>query len=288
MNLLCHTGQSQDLEPRRYAALPVKTNAIAMIYGLSRGNVVSDAALPISDFKMTTHNLGIGYARTFGLAGKLARVMVSVPFTFMSGKLVINGHDTSGVRNGFNDAQVRLGVNLTGSPAVTRQHFATYQQKTIFGVSLVINVPSGLYHKNKFINTGTNRWAFKPEIGVSKRFKRVYAEVYSGVWFYLHNNEYLGNKKLAQHPMFSIQGHACYYLKHQMWISVDGTWFNGGQTYVNNVAEGDLFDNWRVGGTWSFPVAKAHSLKLQFHVGAFATRGYNYNTISLAYQFVFF
>ncbi len=82
LSLAGHVVQGQDLEPRRYAALPKDMNAVAMVYGVTRGNVVSDAALPIADFKLTTNNLGVGYVRTFGLAGKLARVAMSVPFTF--------------------------------------------------------------------------------------------------------------------------------------------------------------------------------------------------------------
>ena len=160
--------RGQDLEPRRYAALPKDMNAVAMVYGLTRGNVVSDAALPIADFKLTTNNIGVGYVRTFGLAGKLARVAFSVPFTFFAADAVFRGQDTSAARSGFGDAQIRMGVNLTGSPAQDKRAFARYQQQTIFGLSLVVNLPTGLYHNKQVINTGTNRWAFKPEAGISK------------------------------------------------------------------------------------------------------------------------
>lgn len=279
---------AQDLEPRRYAPIPVKANAIAALYGFSKGNIISDPSLPVSNFSITTHNFIAGYMRTFSLAGKLARTTVSIPLTHMIGDIRINGRDTSGTRSGFNDAQLRVGVNLTGSPALDRKHFNAYSQKTIFGVSLVVNVPTGTYYEEKLINTGTHRWGFKPEVGVSKRFKRFYGEAYGGVWFYTLNKEYLGSKTLKQDPIFSLQAHVCYYFKNRMWVSVNGTRFNGGKTYVNDASAGDLFDNWRVGGTWSVPAGKGHSFKLQFHVGAFATRGYDYNLVSLGYQYVFF
>ena len=288
MSIACYHLNGQDLEPRRYAALPKKLNALAFVYGLSRGNVVSDPSLPLSDFTITAHTFGFGYARTFGLAGKLARVVLTIPYTSMSGNLTINGRDTSGVKSGFNDAQLRFGINLTGSPALDRKEFAHYTQKTILGLSMVVNMPTGLYHKSKLINTGTNRWAFKPEVGVSKRFKRIYVEAYTGVWFFMDNKEFLGNKKQEQKPMFSLQAHGTYYFKNGMWVSINGTRFNGGETIIDNVAVGDLFDNWRVGATWSVPVAAGHSIKLQGHVGAFATRGYNYSTVLLAFSYVFF
>jgi hypothetical protein len=72
-----------------------------------------------------------------------------------------------------------------------------------------------------------------------------------------------------------------------MWVSINGTWFNGGKTLVDDIPQGDLFDNWRVGATWSVPIAKGQSLKLQFHVGAFTSSGYDYNAVSLVYQHVF-
>ncbi len=109
-----------------------------------------------------------------------------------------------------------------------------------------------------------------------------------GVWFYTVNSEYLSNKIQKQKPVFSLQTHASYYFKNQMWVGINGNWFNGGETTVDDVSAGDLKDNWRIGATWSVPFAKGHSLKLQFNVGAFTNTGLDYNMISLSYQYVFF
>lgn len=281
-------AMGQDLEPRRYASLPKGMNALAAGYSFSHGNIVSDAALPIQDFQLTTHSTVVGFVHTFGLANRLARIVVNVPFTWLGGDVKVRGRDTSIGRGGFNDAQLRLGINLTGGPAMDARTFARYQQNTIVGVSLVVNMPTGSYHRDKVVNTGTNRWAFKPEVGISQRFNRVYAELYTGVWLYGHNDEYLGLHVQKQEPIFSLQGHACYEFRNRMWVSVNGTWFNGGQNTVDGQSRGDLYDNWRVGATFSAPITKGHSIKLQFHVGAFATRGYDYNTVSAVYQYVFF
>jgi len=279
---------AQDLEPRAYTNVPTGTNVAAFVYAFSHGDVLTDPSLPIKDFKVSAHNIGLGYVHTFALANKLARVQVTAPLIFMSGKLQINGVDTSGVRNGFGDTRLRFGINILGSPALDRKEFRQYQQKFILGTSLVVSVPSGLYYKDKRINLGSHRWAIKPEIGVSKRFKHVYAEAYTGVWFYTENKEYLVDKTLKQEPVVSLQLHASYYFKNQMWIGFNGNWFNGGSTLVDDVPTGDLKDNYRIGATWSVPFAKKHSLKLQFHVGAFTNTGYDYNIISLGYQYMFF
>ncbi|HYK45209.1 MAG TPA: transporter, partial [Parafilimonas sp.] len=258
------------------------------VYAFSHGDVIADPSLPVADFKISAHSFGFGYVRTFALANKLARVQVTAPLVFMAGDLKINGVDTSGARNGLGDARVRFGINLFGSPALDRRDFAQYQQKMILGASVVVSVPTGLYYKDKRINLGSHRWAIKPEVGISKRFKRVYAEAYSGVWFYTNNNQYLINQTLEQRPVLSLQIHACYYFKNQMWVGLNTNWFNGGETLIEGAPAGNLQDNYRVGATWSVPVQKRHAIKLQFHVGAFTNTGYDYNIVSLGYQYLFF
>jgi len=285
--LAAYTSKGQELEPRVYAALPKKLDVLAVVYAFSHGNVLADPSLPVSNFTISAHTIGTGYVHTFGLGSKLARIQITLPYTFLSGKLQINGQDTSGARNGFGDMRLRLGINLTGSPPLLKRQFREYTQETIVGVSLVTSIPVGLYYEDKRINIGSHRWAFKPEVGVSKRIDRVYAELYSGVWFFTANKDYLVNNTLRQKPLFSIQAHVSYYFKNQMWLSFNGNWFNGGETTVNESSRGDLLDNWRVGATWSVPIAKGQSLKLQFHVGAFTAGGYDYNLASLSYQYVF-
>ena len=281
-------GLSQDLEPRAYANMPKGTNVIAIVYGFANGNVLTDPSKPIQGAKLSSHNIFAGYVRTFGFANKLARIQVTAPFIFLAGNGKLNGRDTSIARNGFGDARIRFGINLFGSPALSPREFAKFQQKTIVGFSLVASVPIGLYYKEKLINLGSNRWALKPEIGISRRFKRAYAEAYAGVWFYTDNKEYLVNKIQEQDPVVSLQGHLAYYFKNQMWVGLNGNWFNGGQTFVDNTPAGDLKDNWRIGAIWSIPLARQHSMKLQFHVGAFTNTGYDYNVVTLGYQYVFF
>jgi hypothetical protein len=288
VSCFCHFAvMSQELEPRVYGNLPKNLNAVAFVYGLSKGNVLADPSLPITGFEITAHNLGLAYVRTFGLANRLARVQASVPFMNMIGNLQVNGRDTTGTRTGFGDMRLRFGVNIIGSEALDRKEFARYQQKTIIGISLVTSIPMGMYDADKRINIGSNRWGFKPEIGISRRFKRFYVEGYTGVWFYTNNTKYLETKTLEQKPVFSFQGHVLYTI-NKMWFGINWNWFSGGETIVDGVSPGALKNNWRVGGTWSLALTPKHSLKLQFHVGAFTNVGYDYNIALIGYQYVFF
>lgn len=278
---------SQDLEPRVYANVPTKLNVVAAGYVFMNGNVLTDPSLPIKDFTLQSHNMALNYIRTFALSNKLARIQVALPFTFMDGSAVISDQLITGSRTGFADMKVRLGINLLGSPALDKSEFRKFEQKTILGVSLVTSIPTGRYYEDKQVNIGTNRWAFKPEIGVSKRFTHVYAEAYGGIWFYTDNNDYLG-KKLEQKPTYSLQAHGSYYFKNQMWVGFNTTWFFGGKTIIDGVSDNSQIDNWRVGATFSTPIAKGQSLRFQYHIGAYTNNGLNYYALSAVYQYSFF
>jgi hypothetical protein len=278
----------QELEARAYANLPKAMNVVAAVYAFSKGQVLADASLPIQDFNMTTHSLNLAYVHSFALAGKLARVQIAVPFIHMNGQLKYSAQDTSGTRTGLGDVRVRLGINLIGAPALAAKDFRKYTEKTIVGISLVTSVPTGIYYADKLINIGHHRWGFKPEIGASRRFKHIYTDGYIGMWFYTNNNAYLKNSILKQHSLFSTQLHASYYFKKGMMIGVDGNWFNGGRTFVDEVQSGEEIEHIRLGVTWALPITKKHMVKLQYHASVYTNTGYNYDLVAVGYQYIFF
>ncbi|HSN49329.1 MAG TPA: hypothetical protein VLR29_11255, partial [Flavobacterium sp.] len=79
----CSAIVGQDLEPRAYATVPKGINVLAVGYGVNVGNVLTDASLPVKDFKITTQILALNYIHSFGLAKKLARIQVSLPLADM-------------------------------------------------------------------------------------------------------------------------------------------------------------------------------------------------------------
>lgn len=283
----CNCIVAQDLEPRAYANMPRGVNIAVGSYGYMKGDIVTEPSLPIEDFLITSHNIGAGYMRSFGLAGRLARIQVAIPYVFMDGEATVSGTRITGNRTGFGDLRMRFGVNLLGSPALNIKEFSQFQQKTIFGASLVVSVPTGLYYADKRVNIGTNRWGIKPELGISKRFAHVYAELYSGVWFYTKNDEFLGSNELKQDPVVSFQGHASYFFKNNMWVGININWFSGGKTFVDEAPAGSIINASRIGATFSMPLTKFQSLKFQFNTGTYKSVGLNYDSVSVGYQCVF-
>ena len=86
----------------------------------------------------------------------------------------------------------------------------------MLGVSLKILAPTGQYDPTKLVNWGTNRWAFKPELGYSKRWNNWFLDSYAGVWFYTTNPQYYSPpipKPQSEQPIGSFEGHLSYDVK---------------------------------------------------------------------------
>lgn len=73
-----------------------------------------------------------------------------------------------------------------------------------------------------------------------------------------------------------------------MWVGLNTNWFVGGEANVDGISNESPIDNWRVGATFSTPIAKSQLVKLQVHMGAFTNNGLSYNAVSLNYQYSFF
>lgn len=272
---------SQEIDPRAYSNLPVNSNFGVLNYTFTTGNIVSDPAAPIKELELDANSVALGYVRTFGIGGNLARIQIVAPYTFLAGTAKLQGRDTSGTRSGLSDARIRFGYNFIGSPALSLKDFPKFRDETIVGASLVVSVPIGQYYSERLINLGTNRWGFKPEIGFSKRFGELYGEIYTGVWFFTDNNEYIVNKTLETSPLFNIQMQINYIFPNKMWAGVDAGYSNGGNTKVNGVSNDAKQDNWRLGGVFSTPLSRSLAAKIQFHTGAAVRRGSDFDFYSL-------
>jgi hypothetical protein len=80
--------------------------------------------------------------------------------------------------------------------------------------------------------------------------------------------------------------HLSYDVKPRLWASVDGNYWYGGATTVNNVHKiGTLQSNSRVGGSVSVPFTKRQSMKFSYSGGSFARFGGTFKTVSVAWQY---
>jgi hypothetical protein len=187
--------------------------------------------------------------------------------------------------SGFADPRLRLSVNLYGAPAMTLQEFKDYEQDLIVGASLQVSVPSGQYDESKLVNIGTNRWSFKPEVGVSQALGPWTLEAQVAAQFFTDNDDFFRGNTRSQDPIYSLQGHVIYGFRSGIWGSFDVTYFTGGRTTINGKLNEDLQQNWRVGGTLAFPVDVHNSIKLYASSGVSARTDNNYDLIGIAWQY---
>lgn len=281
--------RAQDLEARSYSVVPKGMHAAAVSYTYSSGNIISGLTSPIQNLNVNTTALNLGYVQTFGFFNKLARVAVSLPYGILTGSAKVYGEDTTASRSGLCDGRIKFGVNLLGSPVMSPKDFVKFQEHTVLGASIVVSVPLGQYYPSKLINLGTNRWGFKPELGLSHRQGRLFYEMYSGIWFFTNNNQYFKNTStLEQKPLFSFQAHADYIFKSKIWVAIDGGLSDGGETSINGVEQNNTQANWRLGSTLSVPLNMHQSLKAMINTGVVTRAGQNYTAFTLVYQYMWF
>jgi hypothetical protein len=282
------TLRAQQLEPRAYSPAPIGTNYFGMSYLYQHGDVLLDPSVPIENIKAQVNTVAPYYGRTFGLFARLASVTVVAPYAWATIAGDVMEVRQSITRSGFADPQLRFAVNLIGGPALTLQEFRTRTPQTTLGASLVVVCPYGEYFPSKLINLGTNRWAFKPELGFSQPAGKWTFEVYAGVWFFTENADFYGGQVRSQNPLASYQAHVVYTVTPRMWAAFDLTYYSGGQSTLNGQQKDDRQDNTRGGFTVAVPVARSQSFKLTWANGVSARVGSKFRTIGVAWQYTWF
>ena len=280
---------AQDLEPKAYSASPA--GAVFLVAGLARssGSVLTDPTLPLNDVEARIQAVPLATGYTFGLFGRLALVTAALPYSWgeVSGVVGEDAHEVT--RSGFADVRAKLSVNLVGNPAMGLQEFAKAPRKTIVGTSLMVTAPTGQYDGAKLINIGTNRWGFKPEVGVAVPIGRWDFDAYAGVWLFTDNtNYYPGGQTRSQDRVVALQGHASYTLRPRFWAAVDATWYEGGGARVGDGDPSNGMNNARLGATLSFPMGRQQSLKVAYSSGLAVRTGTNFRTFSVGWQWLRF
>lgn len=279
---------AQELEPRTYSASPIGTNFIFANYTYLTGDVLTDPSLPITNVEASIGAVTLGYVRTFGLFGNTASFGFALPF--LRGNISGNVVDapTEVHRAGLGDVRLRFSYQFFGSPALPPGEFAKRTPSTSFGASLTVIAPTGQYVPYHLINVGTNRWSFKPEIGISQPWGNWFAEASAGIWFYTDNRSFLGNNTRSQYPLATFQLHAGYTFRPGLWISFDAGYLSGGRTAINGMPNQDRQANTRYGLTFSVPIAGGWSAKLALSNGLVTRAAGDYEAISFTLQYRWF
>lgn len=281
--------RAQELDVRAYAPAPVGTTFLLATVGKSEGGVLFDPALDVDNAQADLWIATIGAGRTFALAGRQARWLAVVPLAWGSVEGHVHDHPQRQDLVGIVDPRFRLSIGLRGVPAMTVSEFAGAPRRTATGVSVTVVPPWGRYTSRQLVNLGYNRWAVKPEIGISQPLGRWTLDAAAGIWMFSTNDAYYpGGAVKHQNAVLSFQGHVSYLVTRRAWVAFNGTWFAGGETRVDGALQPDFQRNVRLGATLSIPLASLQSMKLAYSTGAATRRGSDFNTFTATWQVVLF
>ncbi|MEY3419096.1 MAG: hypothetical protein RJA46_867 [Pseudomonadota bacterium] len=269
-------AHAQEIEARTYSNAPIGINFISA--GVAQAKA--------GNYTLTSEVMGLTHIfDAFGQSGKLTLVL---PYGQLSGSSSIGGRTVNASTEGLSDPLIKAAINLYGAPALTLDQFKSYQQDLIIGASLAASVPWGKYDDNQLINVGANRWFIQPGLGISKALGPWRLELAGAGIFYTSNTNFMGGNSLSQNPVYSTQTHGIYYFQNTAWISVDATYFTGGQSYLNGNPISGSQENWRFGGTtMSYPVNKHNSIRLSASTGAYSRTNNSYDLYGVSWQYRF-
>src|SRR5262245_40415989 len=282
---VARSAAAQELEPGLYQIAPVGINVAIAGVLFSTGNVLVDASVPIEDGHARITVLGLGYVRTLRLFDHLAKFDAQLPLAWSRFTGVVNGENRTRDPSGLADPRLRLSVNLFGSPALDLPEFARYRPRTIVGVGLQVALPLGQYDPDRLVNLGSNRWSFRPEVGVSQALGRLVIELASGAWLFTSNDEYFGGKTLEQRPLYFVKLNGIYAIRRGVWTSLAYGRANGGQTLVNGAITNSLQRNDRASAIFAFPAGRKGGIKITYVSGLATRLGADFDSIGVLYQY---
>ena len=287
--LLAFSAEAQELEPRAFSPSPVGTTFVLGGFGKSEGGILFDPALDIDNAQADLWVATVGAGYTFRLAGRQARLLAVFPIAWGTVAGDVHGQVQQQELAGPVDPRLKLSVGLMGAPALTLAEFARAPRRTAVGASVTVVPPWGQYTSRQLVNLGYNRWAIKPEVGISHPIGRWTLDASAGMWLFTTNNAYYpAHASKRQEPVIALQGHASYALPRRSWLAINGTWFAGGETRVDGVLNPDLQRNTRLGVTLSVPLAGHQSVKFVYSTCTTTRRGSDFNTFNATWQLVMF
>lgn len=271
--LLTQQVNAQEIEARIYSNAPIGLN-------FATGGI---AQAKTGSYKLTTEALSLTHV--LDVAGQSGRLSLLLPFAELSGTGNVGGQTMNASSEGMSDPVLKASVNLYGAPALSLEEFKHYRQDLIIGASLAASIPWGKYNSDQMINVGANRWFIQPGLGASQAIGPWRFELAGMATIYTNNNSFMGNNTLSQSPVYSTQTHAIYYFANTAWISVDATYYTGGQSYVNGTSISGSQENWRYGSTFSYPINKHNSIRLTGSTGGYSRTNNSYDLYGISWQY---
>jgi hypothetical protein len=249
---------AQELEPQRWRHLPVNTNFATVTYLRNEADISFDPTLGISNAQSTVDTFALAYLRTFNLFDRTAEVRVLQPWQNGTWSGNVLGEPATVSRSGLADTEVRFAVQLFGAPPLEGKEYATYRAspgvRTNGGIALSAQLPTGEYKKDKLINLGSNRYTFRPEVGIVHDRGDWVFEASGVISFYTDNTSYFNGNRLEQKPFYFAQANVLHRFRPDLWGAIGAGYAIGAESSVNGVGNDDQRENalWGLAAGYSF------------------------------------
>ena len=242
------TTSAVSLPPRFYQKTLVGTNFVPILGLNIDGNVnpLDPSYLVNEDANVDANIVMAGYSRNFSLFGRTSQLAYLQPMGDMSVRSTSGAENPiDGSATGFGDPFFEFTINLLGpEPQLTLPDALRYNPGFSMDLLVDLSVPLGEYNKGEAINMGTNR--FWGRIGLPMIYQigdvwapghRTSLEILPAVILYGDNDDYGpgGNFTQSTDPGYSVAAHLTHDLNDDIWVSLDYTYIQLGDSEVGPV-----------------------------------------------------
>lgn len=261
-------ASSQEIEARRWSHLPIGANFGGIGYANTAADIAFDPVLLLDNVEMKMNSFPMRYLHSFELLGKSGRVELWQAYQEARWEGTLNGVPTSTSRSGWSDMSMRFAMNIIGATPLKGKEFSTYrketEQETIVGVGLVVQIPTGHYIDDRLLNLGSNRYTFRPQLGVMRYQGKWTSEATFATWLYTDNNQFFSGNKLDQAPFYTLDGHVDYTLRPGLSAGVGLGYGLGAASNINGVYKNDNRENLGWEASVGYPFSPQLGLKLSY------------------------
>jgi hypothetical protein len=235
--------RAQGPPARDYLNTPIYQVRTFADFVFTNGETAAASDIPLPNNVTITRNGFLSFLYSFPLGDKYGGVGVSAGYA----RVKVSGPFGNVQTWGFTDPSITFHANFFGAPALRLEEYPKATPQTYSSFHLTVNAPLGSYDSNSSVNTGANRWAFTPVLNLDiTRDKGVsWIDLYAGGRFVTDNNAFQGSNVLSQRPLGVLTVHYSHNIGKKMWAAIGVHYDNGGQSYVNNVAQHDYANGFR-------------------------------------------
>ena len=289
--LLTIIGQAnaQDLEPRRWTALPVGVNIVGAGYVGLQGDIGFNPVLRIEDADVSGHVVAVSYVRSFKIANKLARFDAVVPWKSMRWSGLLDGDPATAERVGLADPVFRFSVLLAGASASDDGPNEEKKSNTVFGAAVAVSVPLGEYKSDKLLNLGRNRSFIRPQLGVLHTRGKWSYELTGSTFIYGDNDDFFGGLTLEQDPLYALQGHVVrVFDKPGYWAALSTGYAWKGETIIDGNRSNNSQKVWLSSLAIGIPLGKRQGMKFAYLRSRTKNSvGANIDSLAIGWSYVF-